>query len=407
MNKLKILSSTLVMTMAAFSALAEDAVTNEGKITGGAGTCTVDVLGVSDNNATANTIAVWEMNKYECAAGQYLAVTDNTVECTECPTGSYCPGGTYTIESENKGNNLCPTDYTTDSTGASEQAQCFTNCEIQCTQQACPENSINCTHVASSTTGKQYWGGTCDAPFQYCEIDFACKTGYNKVSQNLGDYYIANRTLADTNITGQHDCDFDGTGGNWTFVPDGNGSYDIESRQDNCGDAEPGEYIFYYNPSAGLAFQHFGVRFACSNTTPDVANATYSFQDANGQTQTLQITSHDKVTFGDNTGIHCWSQSFNNTTSNEPWAYVQEYESVESCLQYCNDWMSMKTRLYASQLNSCAANTINIDWNPDNGGEHTQNQCVYDGEVTLPTPDPVKPGYTFTGWKLVDGTTTE
>jgi hypothetical protein len=56
---------------------------------------------------------------------------------------------------------------------------------------------------------------------------------------------------------------------------------------------------------------------------------------------------------------------------------------------------------------TCAANTINIDWNPDNGGEHTVNQCTYEGAVTLPTPDPVKPGYTFTGWKLLESTTTE
>jgi hypothetical protein len=49
----------------------------------------------------------------------------------------------------------------------------------------------------------------------------------------------------------------------------------------------------------------------------------------------------------------------------------------------------------------CLANTINIDWNPDNGGAHTQNMCLYDGAVTLPD-DPVKPGFTFAGWKLVE-----
>ncbi|MBR2511237.1 MAG: hypothetical protein IKB59_03645, partial [Alphaproteobacteria bacterium] len=60
----------------------------DGTITGGAGTCTVDVLGVSDNNATANTIATWTLNEYECGAGQYLLNSDGTLECTECPVGS-------------------------------------------------------------------------------------------------------------------------------------------------------------------------------------------------------------------------------------------------------------------------------------------------------------------------------
>jgi hypothetical protein len=49
----------------------------------------------------------------------------------------------------------------------------------------------------------------------------------------------------------------------------------------------------------------------------------------------------------------------------------------------------------------CAANTINIDWNPDNNGAHIKNMCTYDGSITVPA-DPVKPGYTFTGWKLVE-----
>ena len=67
------------------------------KIITSANTCTVDVLGVSDNNATANTIATWDLIDYECPAGQYLLETETSVECTPCPTGSYCPGGTYTV----------------------------------------------------------------------------------------------------------------------------------------------------------------------------------------------------------------------------------------------------------------------------------------------------------------------
>ena len=54
-----------------------------------------------------------------------------------------------------------------------------------------------------------------------------------------------------------------------------------------------------------------------------------------------------------------------------------------------------------NSVSYCAANTINIDWNPDNNGEHIKNMCTYDGSITVPS-DPVKPGYTFTGWKLVE-----
>jgi hypothetical protein len=56
---------------------------------------------------------------------------------------------------------------------------------------------------------------------------------------------------------------------------------------------------------------------------------------------------------------------------------------------------------YTESGGICAANTINIDWNPDNNGAHTINQCTYEGSITVPA-DPVKPGYTFMGWKLVE-----
>ena len=48
----------------------------------------------------------------------------------------------------------------------------------------------------------------------------------------------------------------------------------------------------------------------------------------------------------------------------------------------------------------CLENTININWNPDNGGDLIQNVCTYDEDILFPS-DPVRPGYTFTGWKVV------
>ena len=48
----------------------------------------------------------------------------------------------------------------------------------------------------------------------------------------------------------------------------------------------------------------------------------------------------------------------------------------------------------------CVENTININWNPDNGGDLIQNVCTYDEDILFPS-DPVRPGYTFTGWKVV------
>jgi hypothetical protein len=110
-----------------------------------------------------------------------------------------------------------------------------------------------------------------------------------------------------------------------------------------------------------------------------------------------------------------------------PWVFGHADSSADNCASRCADNCAFNLREnYPSRLvfrksvfyaipnitNTnlmaiCAANTINIDWDPDNGGEHIKNMCTYDDAITLPTPDPVKPGYTFTGWKLLENTTTE
>ena len=101
-----------------------------------------------------------------------------------------------------------------------------------------------------------------------------------------------------------------------------------------------------------------------------------------------------------------------------PWVFFgSPLYSVEECADNCAQdcGSDVSTALLAAKFGAlevvnggiCAANTINIDWNPDNGVDHIKNMCTYEGEITLPTPDPVKPGYTFTGWKLLENTTTE
>ena len=99
-----------------------------------------------------------------CESGYYL----DGNECIICPLGSYCANNIKTA---------CDTGYNTDNTGASTESQCYTTCEQRCTQQTCPDNAT-CTHGATTTTGKQYVGGTCDASASQCELTVNCATGY-------------------------------------------------------------------------------------------------------------------------------------------------------------------------------------------------------------------------------------
>jgi hypothetical protein len=58
-------------------------------------------------------------------------------------------------------------------------------CQKQCVPQTCPDNAT-CAHGAvTSTTGKQYYGGTCNAKQTMCGIDITCDTGYNKTDSGI------------------------------------------------------------------------------------------------------------------------------------------------------------------------------------------------------------------------------
>ncbi|MBR2510862.1 MAG: InlB B-repeat-containing protein, partial [Alphaproteobacteria bacterium] len=101
-----------------------------------------------------------------------------------------------------------------------------------------------------------------------------------------------------------------------------------------------------------------------------------------------------------------------------PWVFYvgYDYGSVSDCADVCPvdcayslrsgvvsslAWRAAVVGNIPAMPATCAANTINIDWNPDNNGEHIKNMCTYEGAIEVPA-DPVKPGYTFMGWKLVE-----
>ena len=344
------------------------------KIITSANTCTVDVLGVLDNNATANTIATWDLKDYECGAGQYLLETETNVECTECPTGSYCPGGTYTVESENNGKNTCPTTHPNSATGAGADTQCYTAC------------TVDMVAKATAVTGNDYYGSGVDT----CEPT-ACVAGWHvKPGLNLTD------TIGTTRDTG--------------VVYNDKRGYEMDSYNMTSSEAgiagDPMAFAVAYGDK-GMLTGHG----RCSTNAGTNNDGTYS-------DPTIIINLSDET--GADGAQYCYCQldgyqSVSGETTpipSAPWMFAADSEHSEGCANdcgfYCTNLMENLTSRIAvfNAVGSiggttCAANTINIDWNPDNNGEHTINQCTYEGAIEVPA-DPVKPGYTFMGWKLVE-----
>ena len=387
MKRNKILSSAFVMTMVSFGAFAAD-----GTITAGAGTCTVEVLGVHENDAIANTIATWTLNKYTLVPGKRLNVTDTDVETVDCDSGSYCPGGEYTVETASEATKSCPADFPNSETGAGAETQCYTVC------------TVDMVAKATKVTGNDYYGTGTDT----CEPT-ACVAGWHvKPGLDIG------ATIGEEEGTDSASINNAGSFREMNF--DGKGS----KGQEYYGISGPMSFALNY-AGKGIVTGHgrcstqSGVReFDFSTNTAGEITIVNNLTDETGQEGALNC--------------YCQVDGFTPTggdkvmVTSAPWVFVRGYGSADICASNCashcasyqRDGVEYSLAFRAAVMNSlpalpatCAANTINIDWNPDNGGEHTKNMCTYDGEITLPTPDPVKPGYTFTGWKLLENTTTE
>ena len=443
MKRNKILSSAFVMTMASFGAFGAD------KIITNANTCTVDVLGVSDNNATANTIATWTLNEYECPAGQYLvSELDGTIGCTMCPTGSYCPGGKYTIEDDNKGNELCPSGYEFSDAGAKSNAQCYTSCTLA---------SANIAH-ATEVEGLDYYGTGVDT----CRAT-KCETGYHV--DGGGIELVEKDPLVPISLTaegaGFRFVRADGTSGSegtvdaipadsvtapntWATAYSEGTVYGKASCQPAVADPAL-EYFFNNVNSVGgdITREEFyaGLVSAGGVAKADILMDYYEdgWDDGDLSDDFELFIKKFYTVFSDkevnyqttDSGQYCYCQmdgfmptgGTKEIVTSAPWVFDSDYGSAVDCADNCAGRCVFNLRnVHVSYLafrgavvgaldlvesgGICAANTINIDWNPDNNGEHTINQCTYEGSITVPA-DPVKPGYTFSGWKLLENTTTE
>ena len=356
------------------------------KIITSANTCTVDVLGVSDNNATANTIATWDLIDYTLDPGEYLNVTDTSVTETTCPAGSYCVGGGFTVETANNSIAQCPAEYPNSADGAGADTQCYTAC------------TVDMVAKATAVTGNDYYGDGTDT----CEPT-ACVAGWHvKPGLDIGE------TIGEE--AGTNSARIDNTGSFSEMNFDDKGS----KGQEYYGISGPMSFAVDY-AGKGILTGHG----RCS-TQPGVREFDYSTNTAG------EITIVDNL--ADETGTagaeycYCQVDGFTPTggdkviVTSAPWVFDSGLGWADDCAYGCAGRCAHNLRtdyvddlaFRAAVMNNlpalpatCAANTINIDWNPDNNGEHIKNMCTYEGSITVPA-DPVKPGYTFMGWKLVE-----
>ena len=379
--------------------------------------CVIGTLGTSENDSTANVEALWTGNQYTCVLGQYLDATTATL--TTCPAGSYCDStSTVTYNGANQCITACPTGYTNSAAGTTSQNDCYNPGTATCSTRN-PYNGANPTKVTSVTYGnstngtatcKTYYGDTTTCVLDAsdaCDItDIACATGYRKTT--LPGSFIANSDLASY---------ASGSNPDW--------GTNIKFRALN-GDSGA-------NSGSG-SYSSLGSSSGMTNGTWSVAwndgTVVHGHATCNAISGTYATPTDNSFTAGqynDSDARYCWCQMDGyslqggaSVVSAGAWVFRGDVGDASgcagSCANNCARGVQFRSAFRAAVFGSlgaggleCTANTINLNWFADtvaNGAttpltvQSAAQQCTYDQSITLPSPNPTKTGYTFSGWRL-------
>jgi len=135
--------------------------------------------GCSSAGASCSGCSSWTRTSTGTCSGGTISITCNAGyyllngTCVQCESGFYCTG--------NNTRTSCPSGYGSSAAGSDAASDCYTSCTKACTQQSCPSNAT-CTHGSTSTTGTQYYGGSCSASASTCSITVTCNAGFYKNS---------------------------------------------------------------------------------------------------------------------------------------------------------------------------------------------------------------------------------
>ena len=347
-------------------------------ITDDTNTCNSDILGVSDDGEMVQTIAVWRLKNYTCLSGEYLFVDGDIIECRPCPSGSYCPksGNEFTIE--DTGNIQCPSEYPLSDEGAVLDSYCYHKCTV--------DMVANATDVIGNVYNN-VGVNTCEPTG--CVLGWHLKPGFN-LKNTIGEDSGISDAITDNNgsfreIDGDNGLEYYGISDKNSFAVDYAGKGMLKGHA-RCSTQQGSNNSYTWtNPTVVNGLE--------DETGQEGARYCYcqvdGFTPVGGDTIALKSSS--------------WVFNFDDGT-----AYACAVECSYSCAYYLyrktESALGFRAALFgaAPVLNpTCEPNTITIDWDPNNNTAHIQNQCLYDGAIKLPDA-PVKLGYKFIGWKLVE-----
>ena len=312
-------------------------------------------------------------------SNQMTDVFYNTGLATYCPANEYVyDTGFNDLFSSRVACTPCPDTYPNSDTGATSESQCYVTCTKQCTQQTCPENSVNCTHGNEISSGYQYYGSSCNATEIVCDIDFSCSVGYDKLS--FADTLVRNMDAIYDSAEYDDYCQLNNTG-------------------NSCDTLSAGQYMWYFDTSNGSPISSGQVQTTC---TDDMGNDTDPQSRINYNAD-FNIQS---------SGANCWERVLylNDSPVSSSWIYNKTYDSAEDCAAYCgfSKPMSVGYALaVATNANLCAPHEYTVTYDCNDGTGNATDTATYKTTFTPRKDVCERNGYKFIGWTLNDASVSD
>jgi uncharacterized repeat protein (TIGR02543 family) len=340
---------------------------------------TPDGFGLNANQGWVPYDMFGGMNPDGYVAGTAMTnVFNNTAIAESCPVNWYKNDIAFDVDWSGKVSCAsCPDGYVSEA-GSTSESQCYVTCTKQCAQQTCPENSVNCTHGNEISSGRQYYGSSCDATENVCDIDFSCSVGYDKLS--FADTLVRNMDAIYDSAEYDEYCQLNNTG-------------------NSCDTLSAGQYMWYFDTSYGSPISSGQVQTTC---TDDMGN------DADPQSRINYNADFDIQS----SGANCWERVLylNDSPVLSSWIYNKTYDSAEDCAAYCgfSKPMSVGYALaVATNANLCAPHEYTVTYDCNDGTGNTTDTATYKTTFTPRKDVCERNGYKFIGWTLNDASVSD
>ena len=316
---------------------------------------------------------------YRVNPGDYLPEGEESP--SECPSGSFCSGtiGVSSKPDKSQGVSECPSEYPYSDAGAKSESQCYRDCT--------GDDVAN----AMTAVGRNYYGDGVDTCIATdCVSGWHLKPGINleelvgSTYEGSNSEYMAGTNSAYINNAGEF-IEYD--------------MYDENHSQDYYGISEKNSFAVGYGEKGIITG-----RARCSEMSDEkLDEITDEFGAEGVENCYCRVDAY--------VGVDGIKQNIS-----APWLYLEwlGWDGPETCTDYCVEYCASNMREHmtldfrgkmfeaAYELPVCSVNQININWNLGYGDNNVSTTtCSYTDVIEYPT-DPVRPGYTFTGWKLVE-----